>query len=181
MTPPLSADEVFTAALALADLRARSAYLDRACAGNPSLRQEVESLLAAAERAGTFLEAPATDAGEVLREAQQSAGVPLTEKPGDRIGRYKLLEQIGEGGFGVVWMAEQEEPVRRRVALKIIKLGMNTREVVARFEAERQALALMDQGQQGLHGIARGGGSKPCRDRGTSTRPRRVCGLAWHL
>ena len=77
MTPPLSADEVFAAALALADLRARSAYLDRACAGNPSLRQEVESLLAAAERAGTFLEATATDAGEVLREAQQSAGVPL--------------------------------------------------------------------------------------------------------
>ncbi len=144
MTPILSADEIFAAALALSDPSVRLAYLDRACAGNPSLRQEVESLLAAAERAGTFLEAPATDAGEVLREAQQSAGVPLTEKPGDRIGRYKLLEQIGEGGFGVVWMAEQEEPVRRRVALKIIKLGMDTREVVARFEAERQALAMME-------------------------------------
>jgi len=144
MTPFLSADEIFAAALALSDPSARSAYLDRACAGNPSLRQEVESLLAAAERAGTFLEAPATDAGEVLREAQESGGVPLTEKPGDRIGRYKLLEQIGEGGFGVVWMAEQDEPVRRRVALKIIKLGMDTKEVVARFEAERQALAMMD-------------------------------------
>ena len=69
---------------------------------------------------------------------------PLTEQPGDRIGRYKLLQQIGEGGFGIVYMAEQEEPVRRRVALKIIKLGMDTRQVIARFEAERQALALMD-------------------------------------
>ena len=67
-----------------------------------------------------------------------------SEKPGDHIGRYKLLEVIGEGGFGVVWMAEQEEPVRRKVALKIIKLGMDTRQVVARFEAERQALAIME-------------------------------------
>src|SRR5206468_3493290 len=69
---------------------------------------------------------------------------PPTEKPGDRIGRYKLLEQIGEGGCGVVYMAEQEEPVHRRVALKVIKLGMDTRRVIARFEAERQALAMMD-------------------------------------
>src|SRR6185295_13635005 len=66
------------------------------------------------------------------------------EEAGDRIGRYKLLQQIGEGGFGVVWMAEQEVPVRRRVALKIIKLGMDTKQVIARFEAERQALAMMD-------------------------------------
>ena len=70
--------------------------------------------------------------------------VPLTEKPGDTIGRYKLLQQIGEGGCGVVYMAEQDEPVRRRVALKIIKLGMDTKSVIARFEAERQALAMMD-------------------------------------
>src|SRR5207344_2668082 len=68
----------------------------------------------------------------------------VTEKPGDRIGRYKLLQQIGEGGCGVVYMAEQEEPVRRRVALKVIKLGMDTREVIARFQEERQALAMMD-------------------------------------
>src|SRR5262245_15238275 len=68
----------------------------------------------------------------------------LLEKPGDRIGRYKLLQQIGEGGCGVVYMADQEEPVRRRVALKVIKLGMDTKQVIARFEAERQALALMD-------------------------------------
>src|SRR5947207_23824 len=69
---------------------------------------------------------------------------PMTEKPGDRIGRYRLIEEIGHGGCGVVYMAEQEEPVRRRVALKVIKLGMDTKQVVARFEAERQALALMD-------------------------------------
>src|SRR5215831_4839206 len=68
----------------------------------------------------------------------------ISETSGTRIGRYKLLEQIGEGGFGVVWMAEQEEPVHRRVALKIIKLGMDTKQVIARFEAERQALAMMD-------------------------------------
>src|SRR5437763_4077392 len=70
--------------------------------------------------------------------------LPLTEKPGDRVSRYKLLQQIGEGGCGVVYMAEQLEPVKRRGALKVIKLGMDTKEVVARFEAERQALALMD-------------------------------------
>src|SRR6185436_16653063 len=69
---------------------------------------------------------------------------PPTELSGDHIGRYKLLEKIGEGGCGVVYMAEQEEPVRRRVALKVIKLGMDTRSVIARFEAERQALAMMD-------------------------------------
>src|SRR6266513_1600222 len=71
-------------------------------------------------------------------------GPSLAEKPGDRIGHYKLLQQIGEGGCGVVYMAEQDKPVRRRVALKIIKLGMDTKQVIARFEAERQALALMD-------------------------------------
>src|SRR6266849_3016121 len=76
--------------------------------------------------------------------ALAALAVSVTEKPGDRIGRYKLLEKIGEGGCGMVYMAEQEEPVRRRVALKVIKLGMDTRQVIARFEAERQALALMD-------------------------------------
>src|SRR5512135_1264540 len=70
--------------------------------------------------------------------------VPTPERAGDRIGRYKLLQQIGEGGCGVVYVAEQEEPVRRRVALKVIKLGMDTKTVIGRFEAERQALALMD-------------------------------------
>jgi serine/threonine protein kinase len=118
----------------------RAAYLDGACREDPGLRSRVEALLGAHDLAGGFLEAP------VVTLPQQTVVVlpPLTEKAGDRIGRYKLLQQIGEGGCGVVYMAEQEEPVRRRVALKVIKLGMDTRSVIARFEAERQALALMD-------------------------------------
>jgi len=88
--------------------------------------------------------AAATVGSLSVSEPTVAATVPITERAGDRIGRYKLLQQIGEGGCGVVYMAEQEEPVRRRVALKVIKLGMDTRQVVARFEAERQALALMD-------------------------------------
>ncbi len=118
----------------------RAAYLDEACAGDAALRQRIEELLQASEEAGAFLESPAAvPPGETVRPAAMPA-----QKPGDRIGRYKLLQQIGEGGCGVVYMAEQEEPVRRRVALKVIKLGMDTKSVIARFEAERQALALMD-------------------------------------
>ena len=107
----------------------RGPCLDRACGDDPELRQRVEALLTAHDGVGAFLELPTAPPGE---------------RPGYMIGRYKLLEQIGEGGFGVVFMAEQREPVRRLVALKIIKLGMDTKQVVARFEAERQALALMD-------------------------------------
>ncbi|HVM51376.1 MAG TPA: protein kinase [Candidatus Acidoferrum sp.] len=129
-----NAQSVFAEALRMRVPAERQAYLDRACGSDEALRQEVESLLNAHEQAGAFLQPTV---------ALALPNAPA-EKPGDRIGRYKLLEQIGEGGFGVVWMAEQEEPVRRRVALKIIKLGMDTREVVARFEAERQALAMMD-------------------------------------
>lgn len=112
-------------------------FLDRACQGDGALREEVESLLAAIARRPSFLSAPTGD---------PSPGVPGTagETPGSLIGAYKLLEEIGHGGFGTVYMAEQSQPVRRRVALKIIKLGMDTRGVVARFEAERQALAMMD-------------------------------------
>ena len=118
----------------------RAAYLDGACRGDDGLRAEVEKLLSAHDQAGAFLEDP-------VAPTQHSTIVlpaPLTEKPGDKIGHYKLLQQIGEGGCGVVYMAEQEEPIRRRVALKVIKLGMDTKAVIARFEAERQALALMD-------------------------------------
>src|SRR5438093_2797381 len=130
-------EAVFEAALQLpADQRA--AYLDQSCAGDADLRRRVEVLLGAFERAGGFLKQPATP------ERTVRFSLPPTEKPGDRIGRYKLLEQIGEGGCGVVYVAEQEEPVRRRVALKVIKLGMDTKQVIARFDAERQALALMD-------------------------------------
>jgi WD40 repeat protein/serine/threonine protein kinase len=114
----------------------RQAYLDRACDGDQALRANVEELLRHDESAGGFLADPKRDA--------PAPTPPLTERDGDRIGRYKLLQKIGEGGCGVVYMAEQTEPVRRRVALKIIKLGMDTRAVVARFEAERQALAMMD-------------------------------------
>jgi len=119
----------------------RAAYLDQACAGDAALRKQVEALLQAHDQAQGFLDAPPVglDFNRTVK-----VNIPLTEKPGDRIGRYKLLQQIGEGGCGVVYMAEQEEPVRRRVALKVIKLGMDTKQVIARFEAERQALALMD-------------------------------------
>jgi serine/threonine protein kinase len=116
----------------------RSAFLERACGDDAKLRERVTGLLRAHDSAGDFLEKPPPDA--IDGELEVSVG----EKPGDRIGRYKLLQQIGEGGCGVVYMAEQEEPVRRRVALKIIRPGMDTRSVMARFEAERQALALMD-------------------------------------
>src|SRR5262245_12094497 len=138
MNPAEQREEaVFEAALHLpADQRA--AHLDRTCAGDPELRRRVEVLLGAFERAGGFMNQPAAPAPE--RTVHLS--LPPTEKPGDKIGRYKLLEKIGEGGCGVVYIAEQEEPVRRRVALKVIKLGMDTKQVIARFEAERQALAM---------------------------------------
>ncbi len=136
---------IFAEALRLSVPAERAAYLDQACADKPALRQDIESLLVAHAQAGDF-----------LNETQPlPAPGYLVERTGTMVGRYKLLEKIGEGGFGVVWMAEQEEPVRRRVALKIIKLGMDTREVVARFEAERQALALMDH--SGIASVFDGG------------------------
>src|SRR6266404_6356392 len=117
----------------------RAAYLDRACREDVVLRRKVEALLQAHERAGDFLKKP--PAALALAKEQENA---TYEKAGDQIGRYKLLQQIGEGGCGVVFMAEQLEPIRRRVALKVVKPGMDTKSVIARFEAERQALALMD-------------------------------------
>jgi len=129
----------------------RQQYLDGACAGDAALRAEVEALLEASARASHFLESPAAElplplggAGSEARAGATIDDPPVTEKSGTMIGPYKLLEQIGEGGFGVVFMAEQTQPVRRRVALKVLKPGMDTRQVVARFEAERQALAIMD-------------------------------------
>src|SRR6267142_2194575 len=138
--PPHPEVAILNAALEL-PVEQRVAYLDQACAGDANLRQQIEDLLQAHERAGGFLAAP--PAGFDFKRTE-IVNVPLIEKPGDKIGHYKLLQQIGEGGCGVVYMAEQEEPVHRRVALKVIKLGMDTKQVVARFEAERQALALMD-------------------------------------
>src|SRR5262249_12092967 len=111
-------------------------YLDRSCGANADVRSRVEALLQAHRDVGNFLGGSAAPIASVDE--------PVTEKPGTMIGPYKLLEQIGDGGFGVVDMAEQSQPVRRKVALKVLKPGMDTRQVVARFEAERQALALMD-------------------------------------
>jgi len=124
--------EVFEAALELPPGQ-REAFLMREAAGDQDLLQRVRALLHASENGSDF-----------LTTIPASPPLPAIEKPGDRIGRYKLLEQIGEGGCGIVYMAAQEEPLRRQVALKVIKLGMDTRQVIARFEAERQALALMD-------------------------------------
>src|SRR5580765_1367272 len=140
---PASPEQVlFAEALQCATPEVRAAYLENACGTDTALRQRVEALLRAAQSAGDFLEEPPT--GLAAGDGSTLVVTGLSEKPGDRIGRYKLLQQIGEGGCGVVYMAEQEEPVRRRVALKVIKLGMDTKSVIARFEAERQALALMD-------------------------------------
>ncbi len=132
------AAKLFEAIVGLPSAAERTAFLDAACCGDSQLRAEVEELLAHDDAAGSFL--------NVSGQPQPQATVddPISERPGTIIGPYKLLEQIGEGGFGVVFMAEQMHPVRRKVALKVLKPGMDTRQVVARFEAERQALALMD-------------------------------------
>jgi eukaryotic-like serine/threonine-protein kinase len=122
----------------------RAAFLDQACGDDAALRQRIEELLRAHDQASNFPDQEA--AGTVLAEAQSpnASGLNDGEAPGSRIGHYKLLEELGEGGMGTVFMAEQQEPVRRLVALKVIKPGMDSAQVMARFDAERQALALMD-------------------------------------
>ncbi len=132
-----SIDSIFLAAVEMPNHAARSEYLDRVCSGDAELRRRVERLLAAQSKVGSFLDDPAP-------ELHATRDQPALENAGTQIGPYKLLQQIGEGGFGVVFMAEQQHPVRRTVALKIIKPGMDTRQVIARFESERQALAIMD-------------------------------------
>jgi serine/threonine protein kinase len=147
-----SARSIFEGALELPPEIDRHAFLNDACGENSELRAQVESLLTAHIKAGSFLEHPAIaeaifppHLGEELGEGFATiAQPPIAERPGMVIGPYKLLQQIGEGGFGVVFLAEQDRPVRRKVALKIIKPGMDSREVIARFEAERQAVAMMD-------------------------------------
>ena len=133
----LSESAIFKVAVSLSPDQ-RKAYLMQACGPNSDLRRDVEALLRAHETAGGFLRDP-PDRPQAAVDC-----ISIAERPGTIIGPYKLLEQIGEGGFGVVFMAEQLQPIQRKVALKVIKPGMDTRQVVARFEAERQALALMD-------------------------------------
>jgi serine/threonine protein kinase/Flp pilus assembly protein TadD len=131
---------LFCGVLERSSAKERATYLDGACGPDRELRARIEALLGAHEQAGGFL-GERRDAGQTGATIDE---VPITEQPGTAIGPYKLLEEIGEGGFGVVFMAEQTQPVRRKVALKVLKPGMDTKQVVARFEAERQALALMD-------------------------------------
>src|SRR5688572_7957488 len=140
MTDPDLVLEIFNEAKLRSAGTDRDAFVTQACAGDADLLEQVRSLLLADGRVGDFLQGAPTFSPAI--EAELARLKPEAE--GDRIGRYKLLQEIGEGGFGTVWMAEQLEPVSRRVALKIIKLGMDTKQVIARFEAERQALAMMD-------------------------------------
>jgi eukaryotic-like serine/threonine-protein kinase len=141
-------DTVLYAAINMDDTAQRRAFLDQACAENTTLRGTVEKKLAARDDAEIFFakarSALSLPPEELPPTADELLEINLDERIGTQIGAYKLLQKIGEGGCGVVYMAEQEKPVRRRVALKVIKLGMDTKNVIARFAAERQALALMD-------------------------------------
>ncbi len=133
----MSDSAVFKAAVKLSPER-RAAFLDHACASDGELRHEIESLLRAHDASGGFL-------GNLSSQSDATEDFePILERAGTVIGPFKLMEQIGQGGMGLVFVAEQQHPVRRKVALKIIKPGMDTRDIIARFEAERQALALMD-------------------------------------
>src|SRR5579875_3625265 len=146
----LTAQAIVERAKGIADADKRRAYLDQACGDNAELRQRVETLLHAWDEAGSCSDQPVPtldisdikSLGQWFNPDNVSAAPP--EGVGSRIGPYKLLQQIGEGGMGAVFMAEQQEPVRRMVALKVIKAGLDTAQVLARFEQERQALALMD-------------------------------------
>src|SRR5215469_9576178 len=129
-------ESIFLQALEIPSAPERAAYLDRACGADHQLRAAVEALLHAHDQSGDLLDLPEEVAGTI--------DDPVRERPGTVIGSYKLLEEIGEGGMGLVFVAEQQQPIKRRVALKIIKPGMDSRLIVARFEAERQALAMMD-------------------------------------
>jgi WD40 repeat protein/tetratricopeptide (TPR) repeat protein len=156
MSTPSAVEEIFLAAVDKATPEERAAYLDEACRGDAELRRRVERLLAAHPKVGDFLEKPAADSPERTRgytpqpeagsaSPQMTAAYTPTVEPGAVIaGRYTLVEKVGEGGMGEVWVAKQTEPVKRKVALKLIKTGMDSRAVLARFEHERQALALMD-------------------------------------
>ncbi len=148
----MTEETIFAAALEKRSPTERAAFLDEACIGDAALRQRLEALLRSHDH-GEFLKTPA-----VMRAGEDRALPPTpaegtqatldthapAERPGMLIGPYKLLQQLGEGGMGIVFMAEQTHPVVRKVALKVVKAGMDSRQVIARFEAERQALAMMD-------------------------------------
>src|SRR5262245_17532858 len=140
MADRASEQSIFWHAIGLGSPAERSAYLDRACGDDTRLRADIVALLAAHDRLGG---SPQAEENGTDGPAETTEAAPA-DRSSMRIGPYKLLQLIGEGGMGVLYMAEQERPIRRRVALKVIKAGMDTDQVVARFEAERQALALMD-------------------------------------
>jgi hypothetical protein len=136
--------DVFIAALQKDDPAGRQAYLDEACAGQPELRRQVENLLRLYEGAGSFLEKAADEVPATGPVPDGAGHASSRAAPGAILGPYKLIERIAEGGMGTVWMAQQTEPIKRLVAVKLIKAGMDSKQVIARFEAERQALAMMD-------------------------------------
>src|SRR5262245_14032535 len=169
----VTAETIFGKAIDLADAGQRASFLDQACGDDRSLRDEVDRLVRDHFLAGDFLEKPAV-------AVESTSPLLAGDQIGSLIGPYKLLEQIGEGGMGVVYMAEQQRPIRRLVALKLIKPGMDSRQVTARFEAERQALAMMDHpniakvldaGTTGEPGAFARGGPQPAYSGGSTARP----------
>ena len=131
MTDLSAVESIFFAALGKPSRQEQAAYLHEACGNDVDLRKHVERMLTDHPKAAGFLNAPVAAMAATIEDS------PITEGPGTVIGPYKLMEQIGEGGMGLVFVAEQQHPVRRKVALKIIKPGMDTKQVIARFEAER--------------------------------------------
>src|SRR5262245_26396699 len=134
---PIDEKEVFNKARQIAAPEERLAFLQESCGHDPAAMQRILELLRVYDQQRNFLESSPV-------ACRATVGEPLRESAGAVIGPYKLLEQVGEGGMGTVWMAEQKEPIQRRVAVKVIKAGMDSKQVLARFDAERQALALMD-------------------------------------
>ncbi len=143
-TDPRRIKDLFVAALQQPDLAARQEFLDRHCADDAELRQRLDALLHAHDAPASALERPLIEISPEIPAATATANESASAAAGTVIDSYKLIEQIGEGGMGTVWLAQQTEPVKRLVALKLIKAGMDSKQVIARFEAERQALAIMD-------------------------------------